>query len=300
MFDFVFENLKELLEDEDLKVREATAWAFMRLSVNEDGCEKMVTSGIPEFMILSFIAHSEPKSLVIEDAQYLTYLLEAFVNLTFSDNGIEPLLGKDAIAQFTKLLDQEYAVKILEERHAKIAELCLRVLGNMSINHDGKEECIENKVIARSYEFLLESEERSYEDALNTSLILMSCSIHLEGKNQIVDQLDEGENPLIIQAIISRLVSGEFPDLRNNLKVALTNVAELPRGFEVITQQLVENIKILDEVFGARAVKPLHNFLPKLCEYDEMLTITKQDALNAYPVIFALSYLFKKYKEEAA
>ena len=188
----------------------------------------------------------------------------------------------------------------MEDKHAKIAELCLRVLGNMSINHDGKQECIENKVIARSFEFLLESEERSYEDALNTSLILMSCSIHLEGKNQIVDQVDDQENPLIIQAIISRLVSGEYPDLRNNLKVALTNVAELPRGFEVITQQLVENIKILDEVFGARAVKPLHNFLPKLSEYDEMLTITKQDALNAYPVIFALSYLFKKYKEEAA
>ena len=105
----------------------------------------------------------------------------------------------------------------------------------MSINHDGKQECIENKVIARSYEFLLESEDRSYEDALNTSLILMSCSIHLEGKNQIVDQMDEQENPLIIQAIISRLVSNDYPDLRNNLKVALTNVAELPRGFEVIT-----------------------------------------------------------------
>lgn len=105
MFDFVFENLKELLEDEDLNVREATAWAFMRLSVNDDGCEKMVQAQIPEFMILSFIGHSEPKSLVIEDAQYLTYLLEAFVNLTFSDVGIEPLLGKDAISQFTKLLD---------------------------------------------------------------------------------------------------------------------------------------------------------------------------------------------------
>ena len=116
-----------------------------------------------------------------------------------------------------------------------------------------------------------------------------------------MDKVDEQENPLIIQAIISRLASHEYPDVRKNLKVALTNIAELPRGFEVITQQLVEDgIKILDEVFGARAVKPLHNFLPKLSEYDEMLTITKQDALNAYPVIFALSFLFKKYKEEAA
>jgi len=188
----------------------------------------------------------------------------------------------------------------LLERHAKIAELCLRVLGNMSINHEGKDECIEHRVIARSYSFLLEHEDRSYDDALNTSLILMSTSIHLDGKTQIVDEIDDQNNPLIIQAIISRLLSGEFPDVRKNLKVALTNIAELPRGFECITQQLVENIKLLDEVFGSRAIKPLHNFLPKLNEYDELLTVTKEDALNAYPVIFALAYLFKKYKEEAA
>ena len=37
-FDYAFENLKELLEDEDLRVREASAWALYRLSVNEDGC----------------------------------------------------------------------------------------------------------------------------------------------------------------------------------------------------------------------------------------------------------------------
>lgn len=64
----------------------------------------------------------------------------------------------------------------------------------------------------------------------------MSTSIHLEGKNQIVDQVDTHHNPLILQAIISRLESDEYPDLRNNLKVALTNVAELPRGFEEITR----------------------------------------------------------------
>ena len=67
----------------------------------------------------------------------------------------------------------------------------------------------------------------------------MSCSIHLEGKNQIVDLQDAQGNPLIIQTIISRLESPEFPDLRKNLKVALTNVAELPKGFEDITGQLL-------------------------------------------------------------
>ena len=106
-FEFVFDNLKELLEDEDIRVREACAWAFYRLSVNEDGCSRMVGSSIPEFMIMSFIQRSEPTYITYEDGQYLISLLHAFVNLTFSDNGIEPLLGKDAIAQFIKILDDQ-------------------------------------------------------------------------------------------------------------------------------------------------------------------------------------------------
>jgi len=75
----------------------------------------------------------------------------------------------------------------------------------MSINDAGKDECIEHKVIERSYTYLIAGPGRSYEDALNTSLILMSCSIHIEGKNQIIDQLDQDENPLILKAIVQRL-----------------------------------------------------------------------------------------------
>merc|ERR1712060_210088 len=115
--------------------------------------------------------------------------------------------------------------------------------------------------------------------------ILMSTSIALEGKNQIVDQVNEANDPVIIQTIISRLESEEFPDLRNNLKVALTNVA------------------ILDEVFGARSVKPLHNFLPKLSEYNEMLDQCPKLMSDWAPwsqVIEALAFLFQKYKEDAA
>jgi uncharacterized protein YejL (UPF0352 family) len=55
------------------------------------------------------------------------------------------------------MLDHEYAVDVLEESHQKIAELSLRVLGNMSLNHEGKNECIEQKVIERSYGYLIAS-----------------------------------------------------------------------------------------------------------------------------------------------
>jgi len=80
-------------------------------------------------------------------------------------------------------------------------------------------------------------------------------------------------------------------------------VAELPRGFQEITRQLLTKIAILDEVFGARAVKPLHNFLPKLSEYDAMLENCAKlhdDYAPWSQVIEALAFLFQKYKEEAA
>lgn len=169
-------------------------------------------------------------------------MLEAFVNITFSDAGIATLLGREAILQFNKLIGDQQAKEKLGDKFSKVAELCLRTIGNMSINHEGKDECIENKIISTSYVYLLETPEHSYEDALNTSLILMSTSIHLEGKNQIVDEVDANQNPLILQAIISRLESDAYPDLRQNLKVALTNIAELPRGFSEITRQLLTKI----------------------------------------------------------
>lgn len=301
LFDFAFPNLKDLLEDPVLSVREACAYAYQRMSVNDDGCQRMVHNQCLEFMIHSFINHCEEDILKKEDAQYLIYLLEAFINLTFSDLGIEPLLGKKAIETFTKILDHDYILDALEEKHAKVAELSLRVLGNMSINHEGKNECIENKVIERSYGFLIDqSEERSYDDALNTSLILMSCSIHLDGKKQIVNNVDGAGNPLIIQAIIARLQSPDFVDIRTNLKVALTNIAELPDGFSKITNELVDKIEILDEVFGPRAIKPLHNFLPKLSEYDNRQNMTIDKARKSASTIRALAYLFKKYKDVAA
>lgn len=97
LFDYAFPNLKALLEDEVLAVRKAAAWAFKQLTVNDDGCQRMVESQCPEAMIESFIKHSSAGELHKDDSQYLVFLLEAFVNLTFSDIGIEPLLGKKAI-----------------------------------------------------------------------------------------------------------------------------------------------------------------------------------------------------------
>jgi len=151
-----------LLEDDELAVREATAFTFRRLSVNDDGCQRMVQNQVPEFMIQSFIKHSDDSIIASSDAQYLIHLLEAFVNLTFSDLGIEPLLGKEATFQFTKVFSEHYVMKTLGEHHSKVAELCLRVIGNISINHEGKQECIDNLVIEKAYHWMKINENRTY------------------------------------------------------------------------------------------------------------------------------------------
>lgn len=90
-------------------------------------------------MILSFISHSQEEGIHPDKGKYLIMLLESFSNLTINDYGIEPLLGKKAIYQFTTLLNAEYAQQALsEEDYKKICQLCLRVIGNMSVNQEGK------------------------------------------------------------------------------------------------------------------------------------------------------------------
>ena len=61
------------------------------------------------------------------------------------------------------------------------------------------------------------------------------------------------------------------PELRRNLKVALLNISELPEGFLKITHELSDKLELMDEVFGLRALKALHNLLPKLDTYEDPL-----------------------------
>lgn len=298
-FDYAFPKLQDLLEDKILKVREAVALCFHKLSKNDDGCQRVVESKCTSAMIHSFIKHSkDAQSLKQEDGTYLIHLLEAFVNLTFSDYGIQPLLGEGAVSNFNTIISSKYVGDILSQEHKqKVQELSLRVLGNISINHDGKQECIDDKVILNAWKYL---DSTIYEERLNASLVLMSCTIHLNGKQQAVWYEEVKGEPKIIQKIIERLYEKQNHDLRKNLKVALINIAELPEGFLKITHELSDKMDLLDEVFGARSVKALHNLLPKLTDYHDPLRIDNKDIASKYMrYVKSLAYIIKKYKEEA-
>ena len=58
---------------------------------------------------------------------------------------------------------------------------------------------------------------------------------------------------------------------------------------------------LLDEVFGPKSVKALHNLLPKLSDYNDPLRIENVDIAAKYMrYIKSLAYIIKKYKDLAA
>lgn len=89
-------------------------------------------------------------------------------------------------------------------------------------------------------------------------------------------------------------------DIRKNLKVTLINIAELPEGFLKITHELSDKLDLLDEVFGPRCVKTLHNLLPKIQDYEDPLKIEALSYRKSARYIKSLAYIMKTYKEEAA
>lgn len=97
----------------------------------------------------------------------------------------------------------------------------------------------------------------------------------------------------------------EQPDLRKNLKVALINVSELPIGFLRICHDLSDKVTILDELFGPKSIKGLHQLLPKLSQYQFPPEIRGDPALEANianyaKYIKAMAMIFGRYGEEAA
>lgn len=104
--------------------------------------------------------------------------------------------------------------------------------------------------------------------------------------------------------IVRLMEQDAYPDLRKNLKVALMNVAELPEGFLKICHELSDKVQILDEIFGPKSVKALHQLLPKLTQYENPPEIRGSELelqLEDYrKYMKAMAIIFEKYKEDAA
>jgi len=192
-----FKGMQQQLTDEAPLVREIDAWALLRLSTSREGCELISANKLATNMVVAFIRYTNPANFSKDLHKFFSYLLEAFINITEYDNGIIPTLGTGTIAALRDILLPDYKndFGIYLQR---IQEYALKLLGNISVNHKGKDECIKEKIIDASSPFLSSEilQERIY-----AAFTIMSCAIHLEGKNQIVGRLDNEGNPIIIQVL---------------------------------------------------------------------------------------------------
>jgi hypothetical protein len=102
----------------------------------------LVDSGSSYAIIRAFMDFTSDEKLSEDNGRYLIYLLDALCNFTIYDNGIEPILGTHATACFNKILAKPN-IKRMGPYTQRIREFCLRIVGNMSLNHLGKQECID-------------------------------------------------------------------------------------------------------------------------------------------------------------
>lgn len=217
-------------------------------------------------------------------------------NTTQYENGIEPLLGKGAVSCLNTILKDEEQIQKLGIYKERIQQLSLKVVGNISLHLEGKEEAINEKVILHSWKFL-NSEDMT--TVFNATHVLMCCTIHLDGKRQATECEDKDHHPIIIQKLVEKLYL-KNEDIRENIKTILSNISELPAGFLKITHELSDKFDLADEVFGPKVIKSLCEMLPKLEHYEDPAKIDIKKHQHHIQYIHTINKIFQKYKEEAA
>ncbi|CAD8171232.1 unnamed protein product [Paramecium pentaurelia] len=244
--DLSFDGLSKLLFDD---AREQCGWALCRIITGRDGVDILCKSNLTKKMIQSFMQSKEyPK--------FTVYLLEAFAKIVEFDNGIYFFLNCGTIKRLIEILSQEnyYDQKYTQ----RITYLSLEVLSKICANHEGKEEAINENAINIANRYL---DSPLQEEAYFATILIMNCTINLEGKKQCVHV----ENDEIIQKLISLLNK----DFCKDVKQALINIADYPEGFIIITKLLSNNYETLDDLLGPRVVIALAKLIPRGLEnYD--------------------------------
>jgi hypothetical protein len=124
----------------------------------------------------------------------------------------------------------------------------------------------------------------------------MSVNVHLDGKKQTVNCVDNHDNPLIIQKLIERLYDKE-ENLRTNIKQTLIYISELPTGFDRVIHELRDKINLLDEVFGSKGLKTLVHLLPKIEQYDDPMNLDQETKQKYLIYVESINKLIDKYED---
>jgi hypothetical protein len=136
---------------------------------------------------------------------------------------------------------------------------------------------------------------------------ILNCEFPEEAEKQIIKEQKEikdfaySNNTVhyeILEKICALLEDSNY-DIRENSKLCLQNLSNLPEGFIKIIDILHDKLELMDEVFGVDSLNGLTDLLPKLSTYKNPPHI-EEVMINKYTkVIKGIIYFYKKYKEEA-
>ena len=333
-----YEIMQKLICDEVTKVRESIGWLLYRLSLHKDGTMMMNESNTISQMVQAFNKYSVPE-LIEENEIYLLYLLEAIINCSRYDYNIRQTLGRGLLNSFNKILEdfnEDFSSKLSKGLYRQMRELILSACKNITLTFDGKNEAYRENLIITGSKFLNSPLEK---ERLYTSSMFMSVTNILGAKNQICDFTDEekykakmerrkqilncefpeeAEKKIIIEQKeikdfaysdntvhyeilekICALLKDDNYDIRENSKLCLQNLSNLPEGFIKIIDILHDKLELMNEVFGVNSLNGLTDLLPKLSTYKNPPHVDKEMLPKYTKVIKGIIYFYKKYQEEA-
>jgi hypothetical protein len=272
-----YKIMQTLIFDSILRCRESVGWLIYRFSLHKDGVQMLYESNTI-LRIVEAINLYATQSKIEENKNYVIYLLDSMINLSMYDFGIGHMINKGLLKTFNHILEnveKDYSNTLSKGTYEQIRELVLNTLKNITLIKDGKHESIKENLLYTLANFLNSELEN---ERLFSSGFMMSISNVLEGKKRICSYT--GTNPVKFKFEILEklclLLKDKNPDIKHNSILALRILSDLPEGFLKIVDILHEEITLLDEVYGPKALNGLTELLPKLSKYKNPPHVEKE------------------------
>jgi len=334
-----YEIMQKLIFDEITKVRESVGWLLYRLSLHKDGTLMMNESNTISQMVLAFNKYSSSELIEENVIYLLYLLEAIINCSRYDYNIRQTLGRGllNSFNKILDDYNQDFSSKLSKGLYRQMRELILSACKNITLTFDGKKEAYKENLIITCSKFLnspLEKERlytssmfmsvtnilgaknqicdftdaEKYKEKMERRKQILNCEFPEEAEKKIISEQKEikdfaySDNSIhyeILEKICALLNKDENYDIRENAKLCLQNLSNLPEGFIKIIDILHDKLELMDEVFGVDSLKGLTDLLPKLSTYKNPPNVEKKMLSKYTKVIKGIIYFYEKYQEEA-
>jgi hypothetical protein len=334
-----YEIMQKLIFDEVTKVRESVGWLLYRLSLHKDGTLMMNESNTISQMVLAFNKYSSSELIEENVIYLLYLLEAIINCSRYDYNIRQTLGRGllNSFNKILDDYNQDFSSKLSKGLYRQMRELILSACKNITLTFDGKKEAYKENLIITCSKFLnspLEKERlytssmfmsvtnilgaknqicdftdaEKYKEKMERRKQILNCEFPEEAEKKIISEQKEikdfaySDNSIhyeILEKICALLNKDENYDIRENAKLCLQNLSNLPEGFIKIIDILHDKLELMDEVFGVDSLKGLTDLLPKLSTYKNPPNVEKKMLSKYTKVIKGIIYFYEKYQEEA-